>query len=314
MEFHSLPENPIPAGLVGQPVVTADGVRLRSAHWRPAGATKGTICLFQGRSESIEKYYEVVHELLARRFAVATFDWRGQGGSDRQLGNPLKGHVDDFREYERDLEAFMQQVVLPDCPPPYFALAHSTGGLVCLRVARRARLAFSRMVLVAPLIDLGSRNPPRRFVSLASGALSLLGLGDAYPPGARLARFERWGFEGNPLTSDAKRFERSKAILRAAPQLAVGPPTIGWLHAACQAMAETEKPEFPAGVKIPTLVIVPGADQVVAPLSVERFVREMRLGSQIVIPGARHELMMERDALRALFWAAFDAFIPGAPA
>jgi lysophospholipase len=30
-----------------------------------------------------------------------------------------------------------------------------------------------------------------------------------------------------------------------------------------------------------------------------------------VIPGARHEILMERDAIRAQFWAAFDAFIPG---
>jgi lysophospholipase len=30
-----------------------------------------------------------------------------------------------------------------------------------------------------------------------------------------------------------------------------------------------------------------------------------------VIPGARHELLMERNSLRELFWAAFDAFIPG---
>jgi lysophospholipase len=26
---------------------------------------------------------------------------------------------------------------------------------------------------------------------------------------------------------------------------------------------------------------------------------------------ARHEILMERDPLRELFWAAFDAFLPG---
>ena len=33
----------------------------------------------------------------------------------------------------------------------------------------------------------------------------------------------------------------------------------------------------------------------------------------IVIPGARHEILMEREAIREQFWAAFDAFIPGSP-
>ena len=39
----------------------------------------------------------------------------------------MKGHVDSFEEYDRDLDAFMQHVALPDCPAPHFALAHSTG-------------------------------------------------------------------------------------------------------------------------------------------------------------------------------------------
>ena len=311
MEFADLPENPTPDGIVPQTVTTADGVRLRAAHWRPAGTTKGTVCLFQGRAESIERYFEVVRELLARRFAVAALDWRGQGGSERRLANPDKGHVDDFDEYERDLEAFLKQVVLPDCPPPYFALAHSTGGLVCMRVARRSRLAFARMVTTSPLIDLGSRSPPSALVGLAAGALSLLGMGDVWPPGAAYARVEARGFEGNPLTGDAKRFERNRAISRALPHIGIGPPTIGWIHAACRAMAEAQKPEFSASIRIPTLIVVGGEDEIVSPLAIERFVREMRLGSQIVIPGARHEVLMERDAMRGLFWAAFDAFVPG---
>ena len=31
----------------------------------------------------------------------------------------------------------------------------------------------------------------------------------------------------------------------------------------------------------------------------------------IVVDGAAHEVMMERDLFRDQFWAAFDAFIPG---
>jgi lysophospholipase len=48
----------------------------------------------------------------------------------------------------------VQQVVLPDCPPPYFALAHSMGGAVMLRVAHAGKRWFDRMVLSAPMIDL----------------------------------------------------------------------------------------------------------------------------------------------------------------
>ena len=65
----------------------------------PPGPPQGTVCILQGRAEFIEKYFETVGDLLLRGFAVATFDWRGQGLSARRLGNPRKGHVRRFDDY-----------------------------------------------------------------------------------------------------------------------------------------------------------------------------------------------------------------------
>src|SRR6202007_333731 len=121
-------------------------------------------------------------DLRDRGFAVAMIDWRGQGHSSRVLRDPRKGYVRDFADYEVDVEAFVQQVVLPDCPPPYFALAHSMGGAVMLRLAHDAKRLFARGVLSAPMIDL-----PRRRVSLLPSALlrimRLAGQGGRYVPG-----------------------------------------------------------------------------------------------------------------------------------
>ncbi len=66
----------------------------------------------------IEKFFEVIGDLRARGFAVATIDWRGQGGSQRLLPDPRKGHIGDFSAYQLDLEVLMREVVLPDCPAP----------------------------------------------------------------------------------------------------------------------------------------------------------------------------------------------------
>ena len=41
----------------------------------------GVCVLLNGQTEFIEKYFEVIDELRGRGFAVATMDWRGQGGS-----------------------------------------------------------------------------------------------------------------------------------------------------------------------------------------------------------------------------------------
>ena len=118
MTLVSLPANPVPDDVIAGTFKTPDGVSLRFARWAPPRGRKGTVCLFQGRSEFIEKYFETVRDLRARGFAVATFDWRGQGMSERALGNPRKGHVRSFAQYQIDLESFINEIVLPDCPPP----------------------------------------------------------------------------------------------------------------------------------------------------------------------------------------------------
>src|ERR1700692_4739137 len=121
MKLISIPAHPAPDHVVTGAIKTPDGVSLRSARFDPPPGRKGTVVLLQGRAEYIEKYFETVRDLRARGFAVATFDWRGQGLSDRGLKDRSRGHVRNFSEYATDLDAIMQQVVLPDCPPPIFA-------------------------------------------------------------------------------------------------------------------------------------------------------------------------------------------------
>src|SRR4029077_8940794 len=120
MDLVATPKNPIPLGVSVGFLKGKGGVPLRYARWRSAlKERRGTICIFPGRSEFIEKYFEVVGELRRRGFAVDIMDWRGQGGSRRLAGNPLKGHVREFSDYESDLSRFTTDVVLPDCPPPF---------------------------------------------------------------------------------------------------------------------------------------------------------------------------------------------------
>ena len=97
MTLVSIPANPVPDGVVTGTLKTPDGVSLRFARWAPPPGRKGTVCLFQGRAEFIEKYFETVRDLRARGFAVATLDWRGQGVSDRELRNSRKGYVRELR-------------------------------------------------------------------------------------------------------------------------------------------------------------------------------------------------------------------------
>ena len=140
MQLVSLAKNPVPSGGTVGSFRGYDGAELRYARWDATRMPRrGTVCLFGGRAEFIEKYFEVIADLRRRGFAVATMDWRGQGGSQRMLSNPRKGHVRGFWEYDRDLIRFMKDIVLPDCPPPFIGLGHSMGGNILLAQRDDAR-------------------------------------------------------------------------------------------------------------------------------------------------------------------------------
>lgn len=311
MELVATELNPVPSQPVITPVTTADGIVLRAVRWRAtARRTRGTVLLVQGRAEFIEKYFETVADLRRRGFAVVAFDWRGQGGSQRDLANPRKGHVDDFSLYERDLAAILDQVILPRCPPPYFVLAHSMGGTILLHALRGKKTPFARLVAAAPMIDIAMVPWPRA-ARLLSEMLDACGFGASYVPGGGATSISTKPFAGNRLTSDPVRYARNADVAARAPELAIGDPTVAWLDAAYRAMGAFADPNFALEIRTPVLVVAAGADPVVSTPATERFAARLKTGRAIVIPGARHEILMERDGIRDQFWAAFDAFVPG---
>ena len=285
---------------------------LRFARFAPPAGRRGTVCIFPGRSEWIEKYFETIRDLRNRGFAVAILDWRGQGLSERALGDRLKGYVSSFSEFDTDLETFVHQVVLPDCPPPIFALGHSMGATVLLRAVARGQRWFDRIVLSAPMLGIAFI----RSMAVASAIVRVMrfgGFGSLYVPGRYTGILDLRPFAGNPLTSDPVRFARNAVILEAEPALGLGGPTVAWCDAAFRAMNAMSEPSFPARIRQPILIIAAGRDVIVSNNAIEAFATQLRAGSHLVVVGAQHELLMEQDRVRTQFWAAFDAFVPGTP-
>ncbi|MBN8969068.1 MAG: alpha/beta hydrolase [Rhizobiales bacterium] len=312
MTLISIPANPVPGNVVAGVIRTPDGADLRFARWAPPAGRKGTVCVFTGRGECIEKYFETVRDLRDRGFAVAMIDWRGQGHSSRRLRDPRKGYVRSFADFETDLDTFMREIVLPDCPPPYFALAHSMGGAVLLRMAHAGKRWFDRIVLSAPMIDLpgaSTSGPVRMLIR----TMRYLGLGGRYIPGGGPETVGTGPFADNPLTSDPVRYARNAAILEEDPTLGIGAPTVAWADAAFRTIVGFRAMDYPARIRQPILMIAASHDLVVSTAAIEEFAYHLRAGSHLVISGARHEILQEQDRYRSQFWAAFDAFVPGTP-
>ncbi|MGU9981612.1 alpha/beta fold hydrolase [Phreatobacter sp. HK31-P] len=311
MDLVALPDRPIPAGVRAGTITTPDRIAIRYARWEATGAPRrGTVVLCQGRAEFIEKYFEVVDELRARGFGVLAFDWRGQGGSGRLLSDLRKGHVRRFADFQIDLDTAMSVVGLPDCRPPFYALGHSMGGAVLIEAAHGGRTWFDRMVLSAPMVALAQVRSPFLIRPLAT-ALSLAGMSGSIVPGGSTAPVALKPFEGNPVTSDPVRYARAAAYAEADARLGLGAPTVGWLREALAVTRRFAHPLYTRPIRQPMLLVGAARDPLIDTPRVEEFARRLKTGSAVVIPGSRHEPLHERDEIRAQFWAAFDAFVPG---
>ncbi|WP_117191950.1 alpha/beta fold hydrolase [Rhizobium terrae] len=306
--LHPTPNNPAPDNYTAGYFTGHRGTKLRyglfRSHVSPAA---GTVVLMQGRNEFIEKYFETIRDLNAQGLWVATFDLRGQGGSERLTKNPRKGHVRRFSDYERDLEIFLEHIVLPDGRLPFFLVGHSTGALIALSAAPRLSNRIHRMALNAPYVALSGQGVPEGVIRAVSGLASWTGFGRM-----QLGKdMSRRPFEGNPLTSDPARFRRNAEIIAAHPELTIGAPTARWLHETFKAMSRVSNQTHLTRITIPTLILAPVLDGIVPYRAQEELSRNFRAGQLVTINGARHELFQDRDIYRAQGLAAVEAFMPG---
>ncbi|MBN7775252.1 alpha/beta hydrolase [Nitratireductor aquimarinus] len=306
-----VPENPPPEGMNADLFQTKDGVSIRFARAPGRGAEKhGTVVILPGRNEYIEKYFETANDLTERGYGAAILDWRGQGRSQRLLPDANRGYVESFDDYVRDLDAFFEQVVLPDCRGPYYILAHSTGVLIALLAAPMMANRVRRMVLCTPLLGLPVSPRTTRWVSHFAQFLYAFGFGKMYMPGRR-NRMKMPEFSPAALSSDPQRFARNRATVSAWPGLAINGPTVAWTRAMFLAIERVTDPAFAARIHIPSLILSAGADRVVSNPAIERFSRQLRSTSLLTIDGARHELLQEADLYREQVMAAFFAFVEG---
>lgn len=303
--LHPTPENPLPPGAEVVELTTRDKQRLRAMRAVPENA-RGTFVILGGRGDFIERYFETASELIARGFAVACLDMRGQGGSQRARRQPYRDRTRSFTGFDEDVRTLMDELVIPSCPAPYYALGHSTGAHVLLRLLRD-KTWFDRAVLVAPLVEIIYGPWPRPVASLLVNGTWLTGLADLFLPGVRKKPMGRDDFPGNPLTSDRRRWDRDSTTLELAPQLGLGGPTFGWLKAARQSIRRINRMKKPLA---PVLIVAAGADRVVGNEGIRRLARKVPGMALTFIPDARHEILGERDMIRRQFLAALDSFLP----
>lgn len=280
------------------------GVRLRVMFATAVTDTpRGSIILSPGRTEFIEKYFETTQDLIKRGFNVLIVDPRGQGLSDRLLPDKMKSYIDKFQTYADDL-AFAVDQFGPLLPRPHVIVGHSMGGTIVLQALLSGVVKGDAVICSAPMLGLFELETSIMRSIIVT--LARLGMGTYNLPFQRQRHGLPVPFLGNKLTSDRERYRIWAAYFQTTPRLRVGPPTYGWIEAAVASMRYIHRNAD--ALKVPGLMLAAGADPIVDPASVEKFAANSGC-DYAVIPGALHELFLERDVYRDACFDEIDAFL-----
>lgn len=272
-----------------------DGTRLRIGHWKSAAPENGTILVFPGRTEYIEKYGRTVTDLVKFGYSVLIIDWRGQGLSDRFTEDPMTGHVIRFSDYQKDASAMIKAAAELNLPKPWFMLGHSLGACIGLRALTEG-LSVAACAFTSPMWSIRLPAVKRAAAWPLSWAAQSLGQGHVYAPGTNGTSYVlSTPFEDNRLTNDPDMYQY---FVRQATTLTVhqiGGPSMGWLF---QTLKETNALSKKPSPDVPCLALCGTHDELIETSVVQQRMTRWPSGRFEQIQDAKHDLLSEVAAIR----------------
>jgi len=286
---------------------TGDRRRIRVGLWHRAGP-RGTVLLFPGRTEYVEKYGRAARHLAERGLATLVVDWRGQGLADRLTGDAMSGHVHHFTDYQQDVAAMMLAAQALDLPRPWHLLAHSMGGCIGLRAVMEG-LDIASVAFSGPMWGIQMAPALRPVAWSLAWSVRQFGLGHLYAPSTGAEHYVlAEPFETNKLTNDREMYRYMAHQLESHPELGLGGPSLRWLHEALKETRALARRPSPA---LPCLTLLGGDDEIVDPARVHERMARWPGGRLEIVAGGRHETLMDTPAMQARLFAMICDFYSG---
>ncbi len=282
-----------------------DNKNIRLAYWKPSNTNeicRGTILLQQGHNEFIEKYYETIQELINRNFNVVSFDWRGQGMSDRMIKNENKQYIEDFSIHCQDLTYIISKIINNKFPEPLIGIGHSMGGHLLLLSQENNQDKFKSIILSAPM--LGFKYEKALFIM--TNLIQYFGGKENYFSLSKPNMGKEVPFKQNDLTSDYERYKRTQKLVRKKAQIRLWGVTNAWVCAAKKSLLKIREKKWCKLIKTQISIINPLSDKVVNPKKTEELAKNLPNCKIFNIENCEHEILMEQDIYREKFWMIFD--------
>ena len=308
-----------PNGLEYASFINGDGAALRYASVQPPrhrlvnGKPVGVAFLVTGFRENIERYYEVMHDLTERGYAVHAMDWRGQGGSQRYHPDmPQRPNAQGYENDAADLNQFITQVIrpherYPGIPKALFA--HSMGGNISLRFLHDYPDRVDAAVITSPMLALKTRGLPSWAVRQVCRLADRLGASHRYATGGGDFDERELGALHKVCNDRSVRQHLHLLFYRDIPEQRLGRPTFGWLSAAFKSIGILRDPAYLAAIKTPIFLASAGQENLVWPQAIKRASKYLPNSVLHHFPKGLHSLWMEDDNRRQRLWLQADRFL-----
>ena len=288
-----------------------EGTRLRIGYFPAVGHAKASILLLNGHREFLEKYTEFISDFQKRGIDVYSMDHRGQGLSDRALGDRKKSHNIDFDIIVEDIHELVCRIIKPESlMHPLYMVAHSLGAHFGLRYLHDYPDVFSKAVLFAPFTNLGSGSPFITFIAeIYFTVMNMLGFSKMFVPGqARGRKMINHEEAFKALTHDKDRYNWAQKALDNNPALFIGGVTFGWVCGAIKSIHIIKQPGYVAKIRTPILCLLAEEERVVRNSTTISIINRTKNATYEIMAGARHEIYRETDNIRDCMWRKIDGF------
>ena len=283
-------------------MIARDGTKLRYLSLvglDTANSTPPTLVILGGRNENFEKYAELIFDLRELGWDLYTLDHRGQGFSEHLVPeNPMIGHVNHYDDFVSDLDQFMEKVVNIRPHSRRVVLTHSMGGAIAALYLLKRPAAFDHAIWISPMFEV--LFPALLSEKMAYRIASQVCDSDRVGCKSKAlgGMFENWNthYKLNQLTHSKARFKRTMAVFDANPGVYLGAPSYGWIRASID--ADREIRARAAELQTPITLLQADRDRVVRNRAQTAVCAQAKNCRLISVPDARHEILMETDAIR----------------
>jgi alpha-beta hydrolase superfamily lysophospholipase len=257
---------------IEETIATQDGLRLYVRRCETAQPL-AEVLIVHGFGEHSGRYTPLTDHLIRRHYNVTSYDHRGHGLSDG-----LPGHVDQFTDYEDDLDRVVAALHTRASNRRVVLIGHSMGGLIALRYLAREKRSVELAVISAPLIAVAVQIPVHKIM--------IAKVGTRVAPRLRL---------GNEIDPAVLSRDPQVGIAYAADPLVNRVVSPRWFMEAAHAMEEIKQSAL--RISVPILVMHGTEDRLASVEATEKLFGE--IGSKDkelrIYPGYYHELFNEPE-------------------